>query len=324
MGKDGGTIRRGVLNFCSYLLTLVLLLVVFAFMMPEGHFDMLKRFSAWDVGVMLFLSLGAYVGNGLEYYRMSSRIGFSMDRRDILLLPLAMNLAGTLLPIQGAMAYQLFFFKKKYGVAIHHGMAITGFLYLLTMSISGVAGIVIFAMDRSITGYFLAFSILFVLSPLLTMGVLFCLRRIHVGWSVINRLFGFVCSVLEGIAMLLKDLRTVVVLVVIYLLRLLSMVIMFAWIARCLGYEVSFLALLLLNLWNMLSLLLKVTPNNLGISQLVSGAMFAMISLPKEQGVMISFVATLVFLIMAFSFGSLAAGVGLWEISARASSNAGK
>ena len=323
MGKDG-RIRRGVLNFCSYLLTLVLLLVVFAYMMPEGHFDMLKRFSAWDVGVMFFLSLGGYVGNGLEYYQMSSKIGFSMDRRDILFLPLGMNLAGTLLLIQGAMAYQLFFFKKKYGVAICHGMAITGFLYLLTMSISGIAGIVIFAMDTSITAYFLAVSILFAMSPLLAMGMLFCLRRIHVKWSLLNRFSSFVCAVLDDIAMLLKDIRTVVILVVIYLLRLLSMVILFAWIARCLGYEVSFLALLLLNLWNMLSLLLKVTPNNLGISQLVSGAMFAMISLPKEQGVMISFVATLVCLPMAFVFGSLAVGIGLWEISARASANAGK
>ena len=306
------------MNFCSYLIMLALLLWIFAFMMPAGQFELLRKFTAADVAILLFLSLGAYVGNGLEYYFISANIGFRMDRRDIVLLPLAMNLSGTLLPFQGAMAYQMFFFKKKYGVALSHGLAIAGFLYLLTMTISGIAGVAICALGKSSSRLFLAVSAVFAGAAPLVFGVLVCCRKFRSGSPTVNRIVGFVRTVLEDIAALLKDTRTVAVLVLIYLLRLFSMIVMFAWIARCLGFEVNFSALLLLNLWNMLSLLLKVTPNNLGISQLVSGVMFAMIDLPREQGVMISFAATLVFLVMALSFGVLAMGCGLWEISRRA------
>ena len=309
--------KRALFNFISYLVMLALLLWIFAFLMPPGQFELLGNFSAADVAILLFMSLGAYAGNGLEYYFLGSRIGFRMDRRDILLLPLAMNLSGTLLPFQGAMAYQIFFFKKKYGVALSHGFVIAGFLHLLTMTLGGIAGIAVFTFGRCSSLLFLAISILFFVSAPLAVAAAACCRRIHTGAAVVDRACGFVRTVLEGIAEILKDFKLVAVLVAIYLLRLLSMIVMFSWIARGLGYEVGFLPLLLLNLWNMLSLLLKVTPNNLGISQLVSGVMFALIGLPKEQGMMISLAATLVFLVMALSFGVLSMSFQLWEISRR-------
>ena len=313
--------KRAIFNFCSYLIALALLVWIFWYMMPPGQFDALKRFTATDVAILLFLTLGAYLGNGLEYYLMSSKLGVKMDIRDIILLPLAMNLAGTLLPIQGAMAYQVWFFKKKYGVSLSHGFAIAAFLYLLTMTLGGIAGMIIFALGRTSSRLFLAVSAVFAISSLFAVGLLFCIRKIGPFHPAADRAVGFVRSILEGVATLLKDFRMVLALTAIYLLRLLSMVAMFFWIARCLGFEVSLLALLLLNLWNMLSLILKITPSNLGISQLVSGVMFAMIDLPKEQGVMISLVATLAAMVMAFSFGLPAMGYGLWEISGAARRN---
>ena len=93
------------------------------------------------------------------------------------------------------------------------------------------------------------------------------------------------------------------------------MILMFAWIARCFGMEVYFTALLLLNLWNMLSLILKFTPNNLGISQLVSGVMFLMIGLPKEQGILISLTATLTFVLAALTLGTAAMGWHFWQMT---------
>ena len=309
--------KRVLLNFCSYLVMLALLMWIYARFMPPGKFEPLKNFTSMDAVLLLILSLAAYAGNGLEYYLICSRIGFRMDWRDILLLPMAMNLSGTLIPFQGAMAYQVFFFKKKYGIALSHGFAVAGLLYLLTMTFSGIAGVFICVFGRSSNWLFLVISALFAGSAPLAVAMQACCRRIHTGIAFADRICEFVCKVLDGIAEILKAPRLVALMTAIYLLRLLSMIAMFALIAGRLGYEVGFWALLLLNLWNLLALILKITPNNLGISQLVSGGMFAMIGLPEEQGVMISLTATLFFIVMAFSFGLMAMAFHLWELSRR-------
>ena len=296
---------------------LALLLLIFSGSDVVGDLKLLKDLTFADAAALFVLSLVAYAGNGLEYYLIGSRIGFKMDRRDILLLPMAMNLSGTLLPVQGAMVYQVFFFKRKYGISLSHGFAVAGFLYLLTMTIGGIVGICVGLFFRSSSWLFLLVSIVFAVSAPLAILALACCRRIHIGIAVADRICGFIRAVLEGIAEILKDLRLVALMTGIYLLRLLSMIAIFSLIAGRLGYKVGFWALLLLNLWNLLSLILKITPNNLGISQLVSGAMFAMIGLPQEQGMTISFAATLFFIAMALSFGVLAMAFQLWEISRR-------
>lgn len=309
--------KRALLNFCSYLVMLALLLWIFSGSDVLGKLKLLEKLTFADAAVLFVLSLVAYAGNGLEYYLIGSRIGFKMDRRDILLLPMAMNLSGTLLPVQGAMIYQVFFFKKKYGVSLSHGFAVAGFLYLLTMTIGGITGVCVGLFFRNTSWLFLLVSAVFAVSAPLAVWMLMCCRRIHTGIAIADRICGFVRTVLEGIAEILKDFRLVMLMTGIYLLRLLSMIAIFSLFAGQLGYEVGFLALLLLNLWNLLSLILKITPNNLGVSQLVSGVMFTMIGLPKEQGEMISLAATLFFILMALSFGVLAMAFQLWEISRR-------
>ena len=306
--------KRITVNFAAYMLALVLLLFIFTRMLDREQFEVLLRLTPFDIAVTFFLALFGYAGNGFEYYLMRDKMGFRMEKKDILFLPLAMNLAGTLLPFQGAMAYQIFYLKNRYGVSIPRGCSIAAFLYLLTMTLSGIAGLALILAGKVSSLPFLLLSLLFVASAPLAMAALFLIRRIPVPGKL--KLFAdFVRSTLEGIELLLRDVRTVALLVAVYLLRLLSMILMFAWIARCLGMDVYFTALLLLNLWNMLSLILKFTPNNLGISQLVSGVMFLMIGLPKEQGILISLTATLTCVLVALTLGSAAMGWHFWQIT---------
>lgn len=304
--------KRMLLNFGAYLAALAILLLVFTCMVEPEKFSVLLEMKKLDVAIILLISLGAYIGNGVEYYIMSGKMGFRMEKKDILLLPLAMNLAGTLLPVQGAMAYQIFYLRKKYGVSVSRGCSIAAFMYLITMTISGIAGVVISRESSSLC--FFLISVLFAASAPILLGVFFLVRRIRFEGRI-RKLADFVRSTLEGVVLLLRETKTVVLLVVVYFLRLICMIVMFAWIARSLSIEVGFTALLLLNLWNMLSLIIKFTPNNLGISQLVSGVMFMLIRLPEEQGVLISLTATMSFVLVALTLGVAAMGYHFYQIS---------
>lgn len=307
-------IKKTLLNFGAYLFALLILLFIFAFMMKPEKFSVLLDFSPFEIVVTLFLSLGAYIGNGAEYYVMARKLKITMEKKDILLLPLAMNLAGTILPFQGAMTYQIFLMKKKYNSEISQGCSIAAFLYLITVTISGLAGVAIFCLRKTESILFLIISLLFLSAPFFLFLFVKIVTRIRISGKI-GSIINFARKILEGMALLGKDLKLTTILLIIYLLRLLSMVILFYWIAKCLNINVYFIAILLLNLWNMISLLLKFTPNNLGVSQVVSGVMFALINLPESDGVLLSFVSTASFLIMAFSAGVVAMLYHFWQIT---------
>lgn len=300
--------RKQWLNLLSYLATAILLTVTLYCFVGKEQLELLRRMSWSDVALAMLLSLSAYAGNGWELYLLRGKFGFSMEKKDILLLPLGMNLWGMLLPFQGAMAYLTVFLKRKYNVKVSVSCSISLFLYLITIFLSGVAGCVLTLTGNIGSFWFNAASVLFLSSPVVAWVI--CRLGDHVptprnrilaaGWEFLRR-------TLSGIALLLGDWRLSLSLVGIYLLRLGSMILFYFWIAHSLGYqETGFLPLLLLNLWNMLSLLIKFTPNNLGISQLVSGILFSLIALPAETGVMISLVATLIFSLVALTLGTVA------------------
>ncbi len=300
--------RKQWLNLLSYLVTAVLLTVTLYYFVGKEQLELLRRMSWSDVAVAMALSLPAYAGNGWELYRLRGKFGFAMEKKDILLLPLGMNLWGMLLPFQGAMAYLTVFLKRKYGVKVSESCSISLFLYLITIFLSGAAGCVLTLTGDIGSFWFGALSVLFLSSPAVAWAVCRLGDRVPAPRvRVLATAWEFLRRTLSGIALLLSDWRLSLSLVGIYLLRLGSMILFYFWIARCLGYqEAGFLPLLLLNLWNMLSLLIKFTPNNLGISQLVSGVLFSLIALPAEAGVMISLVATLIFSLVALTLGTVA------------------
>ena len=166
---------------------------------------------------------------------------------------------------------------------------------------------------------FAGISSLFLFSPLFAIIAHLVMVRLPVPHiQIIRNVWEFAENILRGIRQLCCDYRTVVILLVIYAARMLNMLLLYWWIVRILHYDgIGIPALLLLNLWNMLSLLIKFTPNNLGISQVISGALFAVIGLDVEQGIMISLFSTAVFSIDAFSFGVLANFYSLAEMAKR-------
>ena len=116
--------------------------------------------------------------------------------------------------------------------------------------------------------------------------------------------FKFTERVVGNLTSLWLDYKNTGIIFLLYILRTIMVVFWFMLIAKELGYhEVTFFALLLLSLWRNVSLVLKFTPNNLGIMQVVSGTLFALIHFQPEQGIMISLVASASSLIVAVTVG---------------------
>lgn len=311
--------RSRIANTASYIVTIVLLAVLLRFFVTPDRFRILLEISWFDLILVILLSLGAYFWGGLEMYALRANFHFEMEKKDILLLPLGMNLWGMLLPFQGAMAYMTVFLKRKYDVKISESFSISIFLYLLSIFLSGLLGLGFYVWHGVDSPIFAIVSLLLLLSPAIVFAAHLAMTYLPAPRiRLIRKVWNFGENTLGGIRMLCCDRRTIAVLLAVYGGRMLNMLLLHWWIVRILHCDgVGVPALLLLNLWNMLSLLIKFTPNNLGVSQAVSGALFAVIGLDVDKGVMISLVSSAVFAVDALSFGVLANFYSLTEMARR-------
>ena len=298
--------RRKWLNLLSYAVAVILLIVVVRCFMRREQWSLLAGLPPWSVAAALLLAIPAYIGNGLEYYLLRDHFGFPMEKKDIVLLPLAMNLWGMLLPVQGAMIYASCYLKRKYEVSISRSLAISLFLYLITVFLSGVFGLLFAVFYHVSSWWFVGISLVFLISPLLLWAAWKLCRVLPVP-KFLRPAADFLFGTLEDMVVLLRQRRLTALLVLVYVLRFIAFIVLYAWMAHSLGYDhVSWVALFLLNLWNLLSLLVKFTPNNLGVMQLVSGLLFAVIGLKVEDGVVISLAVNVVFTVVGLTAGAAA------------------
>lgn len=298
--------KKIMLNLLSYVVAIVLLALVLHRLVSAEQLRQLRGISWRQLAVGMLIAVAIYLFNGLNFYLMSRRVGFRMEKKDVLLLPVAMNLWGMLLPFQGAMAYNTVFLKRKYGVTVADSFSMLIFMYALVIFLAGFFGVIFVLIYGIKSSWFLLLSLLFCASPLGILAADAVLGRIPEArlWGPLRPVYRFIRRTVGGIGRLCRDRRTVGILLGIYCLRMLALLLLYAWIVRLLGYgNISLLAMLLLNLWNGISLLIKFTPQNLGVSQLVAGGLFALIGLSPEEGVMISLFETGIFSLVALTVG---------------------
>lgn len=297
--------KKTLVNLFSYLFTIILLIVIFYFFIKREQLELLKEISIPVWGLFALFVLVNYALNGLQYLCMKDQCGVNFEKKDIILLPVVMNLWNYIIPVQGSAVFFTLFLKHKYQVKIADSFSVTIFLYLVTLLFSGVFGIIFTFYYNLVFSLFTLISIFFLLNPLLIVISYRILRRLPDVKNVFFiTIFNFAERVVCNLNSFWCNYRTSGIIFLLYILRTVVVVFWFMFIAKILGYhEVTFFALLLLSLWRNVSLVLKFTPNNLGIMQVVSGALFALIHFNPEQGVMISLVASVSSLIVAVTVG---------------------
>lgn len=283
----------------------VLLFAAWRLFLKNLNWRILSTVSVGELCLITGLTLIAFMVNGYHYYYLAGLEHCKLRKRDILFLPLAMGLWGLLIPFQGAAAYQMWYFKRGYRITVCSSLAFSIFLYLFTVIFCGFVGVLYVVTHPGPTLIFGILSLVMLLSPVYIFLARIVLRKME------KRMPRFLLPLLQWfnqVVSLLTDLfsnpRLVLIFVGLFLLRLALMILIYWRIAVVLGYpDIGVWQLMLINLWNFLSLLIKLTPQNLGVTQLITGAIFAMLDLPPEQAVMMSLYFTVLATVMELTLG---------------------
>ena len=287
----------------SYLFTIIILIILF-FWIDKSSLQLLLETKLYAVAISVLLSLICYFSSGVELYFIRKQFGVSVGIRDIFLLPIVGNLWSFIIPVQGNLLFTTLFFKQKYNMRVSESFSISIYLYLVTLCFAGLFGMLFAYFNDMIISWFSLFSLTFLLNPLFIFLLNNILKKIkHSRFKLLRNTQIFISSIIDNTGELWKDLHFSFIILIINICRILLTVTWFWWISYALGLDFSFIAIGLISLIMSVSLIIKVTPDNLGVAQLITGGLMGLIGIQPEKAVLITLFASATSMLLIFTVG---------------------
>jgi hypothetical protein len=252
----------------------------------------------------VFIGLLIYSTSGIQYFFVRNKYKLKVNKEDILLLPIVMNLWSFIIPFQGSLIFSTLFFRLKYNIKITDSFAINFYLYLVTVFFAGIVSFIFVLIHKMYFSILAMISILFILSPLILMLLNFILPKFSLNKiSFVNKVYSISCTILKSTKELWADKKNTLVIFILNILRTFMCMVWFYWIAKSIGLQVPFLSVALLSIMMDISIIIKFTPDNLGIAQAVSGLIASLTGLSASTGILISLLASATTLIIICTIG---------------------
>jgi uncharacterized membrane protein YbhN (UPF0104 family) len=281
--------------------------IVFSFFIKKEQFELLEKLKPSFVLISIAIQLILYAISGTQYYYVRKFYDVTLEKKDLFLFPLATSFWGFLIPFQGGLLFSTLFFKLKYKMRLTESFSINIYIYLVTIFFAGITGLIFSVANHLSFSLFFIISVLLILNPFLIYVVHAILVKIpYHKWGIFSRLFEITHFVVTHTKTLWQNWRRLKAVFLLEILHIIVFGVLFYWISYALGYHYTFLTAIILSFIQEMLLVVKFTPNNLGVSQLVSGAFFKYLGQSPSDAVMITLFLSLTSLMIIFSFGVVA------------------
>lgn len=290
-------------NIISYLIGISILVILF-FWIDKNSLRLLLEADLATIIISIFFALILYLFSGIELYFIRRQFGVSLGLRDIILLPIVSNLWSFLFPFQGNLLFTTLFFKQRYNMFVSESFSISVYLYLVTLSFAGIFGLIFACLNKMLFSWLGLFSLMFLLNP----AFIFLLNRIfkmfkHAHYLPILKIQAFLSSVIDNTRKLWQDASFTLIILIINILRIIVNISWFYWISNSLGLGLSVVTISLISLIMSISVIIKVTPGNLGVAQLITGGFVGMMGIQPDKAVLITLFATATTMLLIFTVG---------------------
>ena len=292
-------------NFASGIIALVLLAIGYYYFISDEQKDLILNISFSTHLISIILVIPVYVCSGLELFLLYKHLGkVKLSGYDIVSLPIVVALWGFLIPFQGSFIYTVSYIFSKYKNSLAENIKVYLLSFSISMAIAGFAGTAYYLASESILSYlFLVISLLLLINPV----VLYGLGRLSDRLNFTE--LGWVTTLAKRSSLILNrdkiDNHLVVYLVLIKSLNMALTTLWSYWIVYSLGINLNVIQLILISLLMRMTLLLKLTPGNIGLSQFASGGIAVLVGGTMADGFLLSSFQYLSIIIVAFTFGTL-------------------
>lgn len=256
---------------------------------------------SFEAVVYLVVSRLLFLGtNGLVLRESASRFGVQLRPREWFGLSVVTTMGNYIAPFSGGMVVRAAYLKRRHAFPYTQFATLLASNYLVNFWVIGVAGILALStLGAALRSYWQVMA--FFAAVVVSISVLVIVPSVTLPWE--NRLVRYVNTSLEGWALVKRD-RPLLARLVVFTLVNVALNGLSFWVAYgALGSPVSFRVALLVSLLAAFSILLNVTPGNLGVQEAVISLSSGLLGTGAGQGLLVALLIRGATLVSAFTLG---------------------
>ncbi len=266
-------------------------------------FEQLSLVSPWLLVALIALFVLTYFFIAVVNNALLRALNVKMPLGESFMLSVVTGFYNLITPFRGGMAVRAVYLKKKYNFAYVHFLASLSAVYVLTFLVASLLGIVSTFWIYSETGMFSwilfwVFAVVFVGM----LGIIFVSPKFR---EHKNKWLNRFIKVINGWHLIKHNKRVIFVTSFVTLIQILLGSLMMWLQFRVFGIEVSFVSAIFLSAIGSLSLLIGLTPGNLGVQEAVVVFSASTIGISTAQALSAALLGRAVGLVVLFALGPI-------------------
>lgn len=265
-------------------------------------FDKLRVIPVWSGLPLFILGVLALTANGLYLKIFARKFDLDLRAREWFGLAAVTAMGNYLTPLSGGLMARAAYLKLRHEFPYSRFLAMLAANYLIAFAVIGAAGTVVMLTRIATGGFSWPVLLLFAATVLAVPLVL----RLPPGTGTSGgRILRFVQSALEGLAVIRRDRTLLGKLVALTLWNVSLGAALYFAVFRVIGAPIPLALALLLHLLTSYTVLINLTPGNLGVQEIVTGVAASVLGAGAETGLLAALIVRAVTTLCAFALGPI-------------------
>jgi uncharacterized membrane protein YbhN (UPF0104 family) len=240
--------------------------------------------------------------NGLFLQIYAEKFKIRLSLREWLGIPFVTAMGNFITPFSGGLVFRASYLKYRHDLPFSQFMTLLVFNYLITFWLAGVVGLVSLLFFVEILHYYWQVLFLFIIFSIVP-PLLMLFPDFRLPWR--NRFVNSINTSLEGWALVKNDRLMLFKLILLTLVNIVLDSCSF-WLAfRALGFPISFSESMLISLLMVFSLLINITPGNIGVQEAIISLSSTILGASLQQGLVAALIVRVSTIILTFSLGPI-------------------
>jgi uncharacterized membrane protein YbhN (UPF0104 family) len=301
--------NKYLVHTLKYVLAIILLGLLIKLFITPADLKLLESLNLINILKIIACAFLTYLISGIQYYyTIYKQTGKKLKLIDVATLPLSAGLWGMIIPLQGAFIYLTTLLKYKYKTSIKDSIAIGSFSYIVSVAVTGLAGVYYFAQTNFKHSHtMLLLSAVLVVLPILLFLTSYLFKKAPIiKVKKVQTLREHLQDIINSLAVLMQDKKTVAIVLITNLLNDVLTAVWFYVIAQSLKIDISIVALFFMGMFLKLAVIIKLTPGNIGVEEFISGILLTVAGTTPAVGILLTLVARISSIILLISIGLIA------------------
>ena len=300
----------------SVILAVLFFYIAYTYLLEDTHKKLLFEISLKNHFIAGLFLIAFFLVSGIELkYVYKKTAGLKFTAYDTFSIPYVINIWGYIIPLQGSFLYMMSYLKLKYAYQIKKNVYVYAFIFLVNLSFFGLIGLLLISFTDFYTPVIFLILLFTFLLPLFLFVANYIFSKINSRLTFLNRIFTTLDYIISNLKKLMQNHLLVIYVILFNIAMTLLSTLWAYWICYEFGFNVPFSVLFLISIIMKLSMLFKITPGNLGITQLANGGIFFLFGYDPSIGIFISIFKFITLFLFSFPLGIIFSALNLKHFS---------